>query len=1161
MPEHLELCLGLAGEGKTDFLLERYRSALLSAQKQRHVGRTLWLAPTRLACREVERKLLSPPLTACGRPQIMTFDDFAERILSHAALSPAAKQVLAISNLERRWIVRRLLDRLYAAGELPHFAPVVKTSGFLDLVVDFIAELKREELWPEDFQKICRQRGERAADRELGFIYLEYQRALNEHHRYDAEGRFWLARTLVKQGVWSPFDNLQLVVADGFSDFTSTQHEILEELSKHAATIMISLPFTLDDKRRDLFSRAAATYQQLIGWKKRGVNITESTPVDRANKTVIPVRKFLAQHLFSNPRDHIFGNGAGIEIVETIGPYSELRFLTARIKQLIKSGIPPRDIVVAYRSLGESSEILQEMFTAASIPWETELTPNCDRDPWLKSLMSLLQLEVEDWPFERLHALLNSSFFRPRWTDWKPDESPHQISHQLRRRKLAGERSAILHTLAHAAERNRSQLAAPTPESFHATKDPDVQHVHGWLQKLSDVLAILRKPAPLAEWIDRLTQLVDELGFVPSNIEMEDVTDGDRQNVTTWEYVKRILYDLAQFETLVEQFDSSSGKKSRSKKKADPDAPDVAKLSLADFLQYLNDLMRSTPLPKMKGRVNGVRILSAQTARHLDIPYLLLVGMNEGSFPSPRRENCLYGEQERAKLRELGVPFSIMRMHQHDEMNLFYSVVTRASTSLVFCYSTVDAGGHPMYASPYVTALKGLCAPETLKLTHYGQLDPIPDRSEVLTPADLRIRATHDVYQHDAGLFQSMRGIPECSDVAETILASAHTAALRENQTIFSTHEGMIHTPQALAYLQNMYPPGREYSATELENYAICPFRFFVNSILDVQPLESPEPETDYRRRGIMVHQILSALLREAHNEEAPPAEWTTEALIERFRELVSQNFGQRVSDSRLQVSLNRIEQKLLEEWGSIYDQQWRKYVADFTEAWDAPPLPDALEVAFGAAPNETESELPPQHETQTRYPPLVIGEGQNALSLRGRIDRIDVGKNGEARVYNIIDYKTGAARRFSREDVISGTSLQLVIYALAVQRLGIVGPDARPYQMLFWSIKDKGYENGFRSKKGARRQDCAPLDKAVWQSLVVIIETRLPELVTQLRGGQFPVYNADENCTGFCDYRTVCRIHQIRSRGKIWHSPTASALETTPIPPASDSATEGASH
>ena len=131
-----------------------------------------------------------------------------------------------------------MVDEEARQGRLNHFGPIASTGGLLDLLCDFIRQMKRLEIWPEQFAEACQQRGVAEKDRELLAIYQAYQQTLLDHNLYDAEGCFWSARDLLRR---RPI-RYQLIVADGFSDFTRTEHDMLQDLAAHAGEMWISLP-------------------------------------------------------------------------------------------------------------------------------------------------------------------------------------------------------------------------------------------------------------------------------------------------------------------------------------------------------------------------------------------------------------------------------------------------------------------------------------------------------------------------------------------------------------------------------------------------------------------------------------------------------------------------------------------------------------------------------------------------------------------------------------------------------------------------------------------------------------------------------------------------------------------------------------------------------
>jgi hypothetical protein len=55
------------------------------------------------------------------------------------------------------------------------------------------------------------------------------------------------------------------------------------------------------------------------------------------------------------------------------------------------------------------------------------------------------------------------------------------------------------------------------------------------------------------------------------------------------------------------------------------------------------------------------------------------------------------------------------------------------------------------------------------------------------------------------------------------------------------------------------------------------------------------------------------------------------------------------------------------------------------------------------------------------------------------------------------------------------------------------------------------------------------------WQELRANDTALVLDMVEGMRAGKFPVFNENDKCTSFCDFRTVCRITQVRGIGKKW--------------------------
>lgn len=1136
MSASVKIVVGPARSGKTAMLLDRYRQVLRDNQHRATPGANLWLTPTSRSRRAVLELLPDTSLRILFAPNVFTFDQFAERILGFSQ-----QNLRPLSEASRRLVMSSIIHQLNSAGKLRYFGHVAETAGFIDLASSLISELKRNETWPEHFREACEARGASDKDRELALIYETYQATLNAHALYDAEGRFWSARSAISQGHREPFRNLSLVVVDGFADFTRTQYEILGHLANWSTELLVSLPQesnAVDQRRRriDLFSKsteAVTLIEQAVG---RNVERIEAESRRCGEDLAVDT---IADSLFVNPRATAPTNGAlGLEILGVVGQRGEVRAIAERIKQLLLNGTLPGDIVLAIRRLEDYADLVKEVFSDAGIPFACAPQGRLAQAPPIKALLGVLKMELDNWSFGSVKATLLSNYFQ---TD---EDSPEtflrrvRVVSSLRRLGVAEGREAILQGLASAIERaERSSTQADsdaesnrgTGETAHdATSDVDLRRREVQqarlaadalpvVERLSQHTDLLRSQATFAEWADRVTRLAADLGMTRENslatiASDENLADRD---ALAWDEFRNVLFSASRTLDLLKL--------------------DGEKLDLASFYRRLTDVLANHGLPSRPDPPGCVPVVDAAEVRNLEIPYLFLAGLTEGSFPSSRRDDCLYSEADRLRLNESGLGMRNRATHSHDEMMLFYQVVTRARRRLVLSYPSVSATGQPLFPSPYVAAVRELFNPESLPVEQIGQLDSVPDSSEMLSHCDLRLVATDAVRDKRPGLFRTLAELPESQPAALNILASVDAAVARFHTRGFTRYEGELSSTPVRDRCAVRFPHAYEFSATQLERYAGCGFRFFVSDVLGIEPLESLETQTDYLARGVMVHDILAQI----HHLEASRS--TSErvdplSIVDRFRELVDLALRPRTRRSELREALDQIERDLLHDWAEAYGEQWTRYSQKFAEKWSNGPRPAYLEIPFGNVPGSAPNPV------KTGLPALVFGTGENEARVRGRIDRIDVGYYDGKPVFNVIDYKTGHPPNFGADDVANGRALQLALYTVAVLRHELAGREATPYQLGYWSLRESGFVSGI--KREGRNAD--QVNPQLIETLLLSLETIVPQLAQGIRSGKYLVDSLDSECTGRCPYRTVCRVNQVRplaeSLGKARASTTIAA-------------------
>jgi len=1080
MGGNVEILCGIAGSGKTARLLDTFRAELSRLVKAAAPGQAVWLTPTNRSRRETLRTLLDASLRVCFAPNVLTFDSFAERLLRSSGL-----EITPLSTVARRMVARSVIDEARSDGTLDYFGPVAATSGFLDLVLGFIADLKRDETWPEEFASACRQHGSRRRDIELSILYSRYQERLNALRLYDAEGRFWSARSTLAEGQRGVFARLSLVIVDGFADFTQPQYEILEHLASFAQRVIVSLPLEEPTGRADLFAKSAAARDEIRRHCRTTLAVVESSNA-RSNNDAQATFRHLADHLFDNPRSlPQLSHADGIEIITAAGISGETRAIAERIKGLLLVGIPADQIVVALREGDEIVDQLDETLAAAGIPHWCQTHLRFSQTPIARAIFALLQMELDDWAFDRLVPLLRSNYFRPVWQASGDRYAINQTPGVLRKWKLGSGRQRILQRLA--------RLAA---EAASEEERPHIEAVLNLLRALSNATDRLRQPADFSGWVDRLATLCSELGIAAE----ENVRPGSPSSHNTsldgrdsehWRQLEDVLYDAARTISLLEK----------------PRA-----LDLAEFVRQLRDVLDSQTFTSGETGRGKVLVLDASEIRNLEVPYLFLAGLTESSFPRGGVDDCLYTQAERRRFVRKSHLASTASTQQQDEMLLFYSIVTRARRKLTLSYPNVSSSGQPLFPSPYVAALRELFAPGALTPTVHGDLDPVPTCEQTLTTTDLRLLATEEVREEKPGLFRAMAERPDLAPVARGVLASADMAAARFEERGFTRFEGILRLDANLARLAEHYSRNYQFSATQLEDYATCPFHFLLSQVLGVKPPEPAEAEFDPRTRGMLLHRILADL----HD----PKRQRDSQLERSLRELIAKHIAPSVDADAYERALLTAERQFAELFAELYADHWKAYHDVLGDDWVEFPRPRYVELAFGELP-ERSSPVP-----RDSPPYATLGSGESAIRVRGQIDRIDVGRRETGAEFTVIDYKTRRGERFDLDDIRSGLALQLAIYATAIRQSGLLGPDATLFQMVYWNLTRSGC---VAALKGRTAQKLESLDAKTVEEIEASVQQVVPKIAAGIRKGEFPVFNADHNCTGYCPYSTVCRVNQIR--------------------------------
>ncbi|MBN1137610.1 MAG: PD-(D/E)XK nuclease family protein [Anaerolineae bacterium] len=1041
------LLLAPTGHGKTEYALHRIR-----ATRADDPLAPIWI----ILPNQIQIRAFGQRLGAAGGAfgvELGTFYRFYAELLARSG-QPTAR--LPDSMLHR--LLLRLVNRLADDGTLCYYASLRGCAGLARLLRTLFQELKQARVQREAFEAVLAGAPPRLA--ELGILYAAYQDWLIRSDWMDAEGQGWLAALALEHEPALAAD-LRLLVVDGFDEFNPTQLAVLALLAERAAEAVITLtgdPACEDRIAHRRFCRARQAVEHALHLVPDLLPFQLPTP----GIHYPPALAHLEAALFQPATDRLPAGGT-VLCLEAQNRATEARAALRWLKALlVREGYRLDQVALLARNLEPYRTYLDEVAAEFGLPLHLAGGQPLAGNPAVVALLNLLALPATNWPRRPLLDALACPYF-----DWSAARIGPEEVRALGAVARAGLVIAGLDQWRDALAR---QIGLPPGDADSADAEDMLspgavagELAHDLPASLEAVVTRLTPP-PSGTMRSYVAFVEDLIGEDPklaprfrSDLDAED--DSLRVVARAWEQpvtaerdvaalrrFKDVLRGLVLAEAILPQSDGPS--------------------TTIDYARFFVELRGATETTtyELPAPPPGSALLAAPLlhARGLAFRAVALLGLSEGEFPQPEREDPLLTESDRARLCAAGLPLAARL--QGDEASLFYEATTRARERLLLTRPYLADDGQAWEPSPYWDEVLRLVDAPVVRMRAQ---DPLPLIDVASLPEALLTTA------------QRSAGWPSALPGWDRVLRAADVVRAREAaDPTGSPWEGNL-TAVASA-LAAHYNPDHVWSASRLEAYATCPYLFFASSVLGLEPRLPPTEGYDIRILGTMYH----AVLEETYRRALPGAD--PDRLPGALRALLP-GVATEVFDAapdKYAFRPTALWTRQREELIRILVETLEALI-DATAGWQ----PVALEQAFGIK----------------GCPPLDVEHNGRHLRLRGFVDRLDRDADGRLQV---IDYKAGSTP-ISPRDLDSGKRVQLPLYALAVREalgLGEVGGG------FYWHI-------GSAQPSRLRLESyLGGVESAVHTALEHALDT-----VEAVQAGQFPPRPPTEGCPGNCPPAAFC--------------------------------------
>ncbi|MDO5350103.1 MAG: PD-(D/E)XK nuclease family protein [Lachnospiraceae bacterium] len=1008
----LQFILGPSGSGKTRFLYEEIiRESMEHPERQ-----YLFLVPEQYTMQTQKEIITLHPRHGLTNVDVLSFNRLAYRVFEDLAV----ETLTVLDDMGKSMILRKVASQ--RRRELHYYQRHLNQMGFVNQLKSLLSEMyqygvtpsRLEELQEKADQPILK---EKLAD--FGLVFGSFQEYIADKFTTAEEVLDLCCRELPR---WEKLKSSQIYL-DGYTGFTPVQYRILEICLQRcgrvraAVTADLSEPVYAEADPADLFYMSRHMICRLIDVAAHAGAVHEP---DVILGGPVPVRfrerpelAFLERNLmrYGRERDGKWAAGSGQEgksaieggcsqelvsegkqdealvsrdgrkekkddwkevlVLKERNPAMEVQAVCGEIQSWLRSGMRYRDMAVITGDLASYGREIRKQFEELGIPYFLDDKKSILSNPLVELIRSALETVRMDFPYESLFRCLKTGLVLE-------GEDEFRIQQELDRMENYVKALGI---------RGYKRWSECWERQYRGAEELNLEELNQLREAAAKAFSSLRtglkeKDGTGFSMTAVLRSFLEQLGLDQKLQQRADRLMDQGLGELSKEYSQ--VYELT-----LELFDRLEGLLG--------DEP----MSLKEYQEILDAGFGEIQVGAIPATVDRVVVGDITRTRLDNIKVLYFVGVNEGVVPQRKENRGLLTDEEREFFASQQIELA-PSARENGLMQRFYLylMLTKPSHQLVVTYAAYTGSGKELRPSSLIGEL-------TEMFPHgaeSGRKRTVPysfHEAVRLLAGGLRELDTLDEEnsRRVMELFSYLYSQPEYQEQAGK-LAEAFAYCYQD--------QGI-----GRAAARALYGNILQGSVTRLEQYAACAYSHFLRYGLEL--MERQEYELGAVDMGNLFHQSLDfcfeALREQGLNLAALSQEERQRLVLENVSR-AAEDYGNTIlhSSSRNAYLIRRIS-RITERTMWALGEQLKK--GDFK--------PVGFEVSFSAADNLNAMKI-------------ALSEDE-ALYLKGRIDRLDLCED-ETHVYvKIIDYKSGSTS-FDLAALYYGLQLQLVVYMDAAMEL-----------------------------------------------------------------------------------------------------------------------------
>ena len=1085
----LRVIHGRAGTGKSEYCYNEI------SEKVKENNKILVITPEQFSF-TAEKKLMDALKTeAVLNAEVVTFSRMAYRVINEIGgrtetnLSKCGKIMLIYS------ILNNCKKDLKFLG---------KTDENVDMVETAITEFKKHGISVEQLKKETESQEDiylKNKLNDINIIYEKFQEQIAEKYIDETDLLTILAQNVDKVDEFK--DNL--IYIDEFSGFTSQEYDIIKKLLKIAKQVTVTIcTDSIHDVKNpdtDIFYSNQITTNKILQLAEESQIKVEEVNLEKNYRFKTPELKHLEQNLY-NLKSQIYSEEVkNISLFLAKNQYSEIEQVAKNIFKLVRDeNYRYKDISIITKNIDTYANLARVIFEKYDIPIFIDENRDLNQNIIIQYLLSILEIFIKNWSYESIFNYLKTGL-----NDIEEDEL------------FKLEKYCIKWGI-----KNNKWKKEFTYGNFDEKEKAEIERLEQIRKNIVDPLVKLKKEIDenkTAKGISKAIYqfLVDQeiakkIRQKQNELEEKGLIDLSHEYESSINIVINLLDEIV----LVFKDD---------------------KITIDKFVQILRVGLKNSNLTKIPGTQDQVIMGDVDRSRSHKVKATFIIGLNDGIFPSINKDEGFLNDEDREILKSHGIELAkgtIDKLYE-DNFNI-YKTFTTAEQKLYLSYPSSDMQGKALRPSILVNRIKKIYP----KLSE--ESDVIESKSEILN--------TKTTYEELINNISKLR-----ENEIEKIWYYVYNYYKKDenwNNKLEQSLKGLNYSnlPEKIEQknIDKLYGNKLSTSISKLEQYRRCPFSYFLQYGLKINPQE--ELKVKSFDTGTFMHEVIDEVF-EIIKEEKIKLEDITE---DKISEIVDKIIDEELLQNKNYIFTSTAKYRVLVIRLKKIIKKALKYI-----------IQSLTSSEFNVLGTELEFDDKGKYKTIK----LQLENGKN-VEITGKIDRVDTAQNEDGKYLRIIDYKS-SIKNIDLNEVYAGLQIQLLTYLDAVCK----EEDLMPAGILYFSLMeqmintdknmeleqieerirksfkmkgliladikvvklhDKNLENGYSnlvpayiSKSGLSEGKSSCVSKEQFKDLQDYMYIVIKQISNEILSGNIelkPFYKNKKTPCSYCDYKSICNFN-----------------------------------